>query len=85
MMNLRFTVRHSRLLLVAAAGVAVAAAFLPAQGAAARNRHNLEPAQARLARAAALRRHSTQPFDRAAAEARFSQLLSREKAAAPSA
>jgi beta-N-acetylhexosaminidase len=42
-------------------------------------------AQARLARAAALRRHSTQPFDRAAAEARFSQLLSREKAAAPSA
>jgi len=42
-------------------------------------------AQARLARAEALRRHSTQPFDRAAAEARFSQLLSREKAAAPSA
>ena len=42
-------------------------------------------AQARLARAEALRRHSMQPFDRAAAEARFSQLLSREKAAAPSA
>jgi beta-N-acetylhexosaminidase len=42
-------------------------------------------AQARLARAEALRRRSMQPFDRAAAEARFSQLLSREKAAAPSA
>jgi len=42
-------------------------------------------AQARLARDEALRRHSMQPFDRAAAEARFSQLLSREKAAAPSA
>jgi hypothetical protein len=34
---------------VAAAGVAVAAAIFPAQGAAARNRHNFEPAHAQLA------------------------------------
>jgi Ca2+-binding RTX toxin-like protein len=52
MMNLRLskdTVGPGRLLWVAAAGVAVAAAILPAQGAAARNRHRLESAHARLA------------------------------------
>jgi Ca2+-binding RTX toxin-like protein len=52
MMNLRLTkgtVGPGRLLWVAAAVVAVAAAILPAQGAAARNRHNLESAHVRLA------------------------------------
>ena len=51
MMNLRIskgTVGPGRLLWVAAAGVAVAAAILPAQGAAALNRHNLESAHVRL-------------------------------------
>jgi beta-N-acetylhexosaminidase len=37
-------------------------------------------AQARLARAETLRRSSRQPFDRAAAEARFAELLADEKA-----
>src|SRR3954467_7576570 len=52
MMNLRLTkgtVGPGRLLWVAAAVVAVAVAILPAQGAAARNRHNLESAHVRLA------------------------------------
>src|SRR4051795_8680606 len=52
MMNLRLskgTVGPGRLLWVAATGVAVAAAILPAQGAAARSRHRLEPAHVRLA------------------------------------
>jgi hypothetical protein len=52
MMNLRLTkgtVGPGRLLWVAALGVAVAAAILPVQGAAARNRHTVEPAHARLA------------------------------------
>ena len=38
-------------------------------------------AQARLVRAEALRRNSVQPFDRAAAEARFAQLLEQTVAA----
>jgi hypothetical protein len=52
MTNLGLTkgaVGPGRLLWVAAAGVAVAAAIFPAQGAAARNRHNFEPAHAQLA------------------------------------
>src|SRR3954447_17862285 len=52
MMNLRLSkdkVGPGRLLWVAATGVAVAAAILPAQGAAARNRHRLESAHVRLA------------------------------------
>ena len=51
MMNVRIskgTVGPGRLLWVAAASVAVAAAILPAQGAAALNRHNLESAHVRL-------------------------------------
>jgi len=51
MMNLRLTkgtVGVGRLLWVAAAGVAVAAAILPAQGAAAPNGHNLESADVRV-------------------------------------
>jgi Ca2+-binding RTX toxin-like protein len=65
MMNLRLTkgtVGPGRLLWVAAAGVAVAAAILPAQGAAARNRHNLEPAHVRLAHHA-LRVNGTEAND----------------------
>jgi hypothetical protein len=52
MMNLRLTkgaVRPGRLLWVAAAGVAAAAAILPAQGAAARNRHQVERPHVQLA------------------------------------
>jgi hypothetical protein len=52
MTNNRLTkaaVGPGRLLWVAAAGVAIAAAILPAQGAAARNRHNFEPVHAQLA------------------------------------
>jgi Ca2+-binding RTX toxin-like protein len=51
MTNLRLTkdtVRPGRLLWAAAAGVAAAAAIFPAQGAAARNLHQLEPLHARL-------------------------------------
>jgi hypothetical protein len=51
-MNLRLrqgAMGPGRLLWVAAAGVAIAAAILPAQGAAARNRHDLESAHVRLA------------------------------------
>ena len=44
-----------------------------------------EMAQARLAHAETLRRNAVQAFDRAAAEARFLQLLDGEKAEAPSA
>jgi Ca2+-binding RTX toxin-like protein len=52
MMNLRLTkgtVGPGRLLWAAAAGIAAAAAIFPAQGAAARNRHNLESAHVRVA------------------------------------
>src|SRR5215831_11233010 len=52
MTNLRLTkdaVGRGGLLWVAAAGVAVAAAIFPGQGAAARNRHNVEPVHAQLA------------------------------------
>jgi hemolysin type calcium-binding protein len=52
MKNLRLTkgaVGPGRLLWMVAAGVAVAAAIFPAQGAAARNRHNFQPTHAQLA------------------------------------
>src|SRR5262245_39312224 len=52
MKNLRLTnaaLRPGRLLWVAAAVVAVAAAILPGQGAAARNRHQLQPRHVQLA------------------------------------
>src|SRR5438045_3524105 len=68
MMNLRVTkgtVGPGRLLWVAATGVAVAAAILPAQGAAARSRHNLESAHVGLAHHA-LRVRGTQANDRIA-------------------
>ena len=68
MMNLRLTkgaVGPGRFMWVAAAVVAVAAAILPAQGAAARNRDNLESAHARLAHHT-LRVRGTEANDRIA-------------------